>query len=241
MIDQFPRITLLFALTMPSACLAAGYPTDAEVMRATTNVRTDVHGHDKPDMVRTLVSCLKVSDGTAPGRRLGYLDHCVAYDLSMEAIGHVEEGGLPAATTAQIEARVHRYLAAAGVQAAAWPAIERSVMDRSEADLRLLAAVEAAPKRVYRRQDGSADVELARLADGSLHAHLDTGGHDCAGGVSGPLVGTGDTLVMSRTDENGGCALVISRTGGGLSVIEQACGDWHGAACDFNGNYPPAR
>ena len=159
----------------------------------------------------------------------------------MEAIAHVEQGGLPAATTAQIEARVHRYLAAAGVQAAAWPAIERSVLDRSDADLRLLAAVAPLGGSLDRRQDGNADIELARLADRSLHAHLDTGGRDCAGGVSGPLVGSGDTLVMSRTDESGRCALVISRTGSGLSVIEQACGDWHGAACDFNGNYPPAR
>ena len=235
------QVTLLLALGVPSACLAVGYPTDAEVMNAATNARNDIQTHNQSDMVRTMTSCLTLSDGTARGGRLNYLDHCTAYELSLEMIARDESGDLPPSTTAQIEGRVHRYLGAAGVQAAAWPAIERSVSARSEADLRLLAAVDAAPKQVYRRGDGAAHVELAHLADGSVHARLDTEGRECGGGVSGPVVESGGTLIMSRTDENGTCALAIGRTGGGLSVIEQACGDWHGAACDFNGRYSPAR
>jgi hypothetical protein len=49
----------------------------------------------------------------------------------------------------------------------------------------------------------------------------------------------GGTLVAEVTGQDDPCKVTISRRGRGIAVREQRCLNWHGAACDFNGELAP--
>jgi hypothetical protein len=73
------------------------------------------------------------------------------------------------------------------------------------------------------RKDGVYKVLLAvksRLCTGELEAYGEEKG--------GKLI----AAVVAQDDE---CKVTIARHGSGIAVSEHKCLNWHGAACDFNG------
>jgi hypothetical protein len=61
----------------------------------------------------------------------------------------------------------------------------------------------------------------------------------CTGELEAAGEAKGGTLVAEVTAQDDPCKVMISRRGRGIAVREQRCLNWHGAACDFNGDLAP--
>jgi hypothetical protein len=59
----------------------------------------------------------------------------------------------------------------------------------------------------------------------------------CAGGVDLNGKAKGKTLVATIKEDDNLCTITLKKTSRGLSVTEDGCLYYHGASCDFEGQY----
>ncbi|WP_442755576.1 hypothetical protein ACNHKD_02600 [Methylocystis sp. JAN1] len=81
------------------------------------------------------------------------------------------------------------------------------------------------------------DLVVAKRADGRFDVKADVATRGCAGEFEGAGALQGDALVAEAKFENEICALTLRRTKKGVSVMEDHCLSFHGAACEFSGDY----
>ena len=77
------------------------------------------------------------------------------------------------------------------------------------------------------------------VKDGIYRVLLTVKAGQCTGELEAAGEARGGTLVAEITAQDDPCKVVISRRGRGIAVREQRCLNWHGAACDFNGELAP--
>ncbi|WP_424360391.1 hypothetical protein [Methylocystis parvus] len=81
------------------------------------------------------------------------------------------------------------------------------------------------------------DLVVAKRADGRFGVKAEVATSGCMGEFEGVGALAGDALVAEAKFENETCALTLRRTKKGVSVEEDHCLPFHGAACEFSGAY----
>jgi hypothetical protein len=87
----------------------------------------------------------------------------------------------------------------------------------------------------------SQELRITKRADGRFGVTADVATRGCAGEVEAVGAGDGDTLKAEAKFDNETCALTLRRTRKGVSVEEDHCLPFHGAACEFSGDYRKKR
>jgi hypothetical protein len=89
----------------------------------------------------------------------------------------------------------------------------------------------------------SQELEINKLPDGSFDINAVVGNQGCAGSIVARGAADGDNLkAQAKTDNNATCILELRRTKKGVSVDEgDNCSYFHGASCDFTGDYREKR
>jgi len=77
------------------------------------------------------------------------------------------------------------------------------------------------------------------LKDGVYKVLLTVKSRQCTGELEAYGQAKGGTVVAAVAAQDDPCKVTISRRGRGIAVREQSCLNWHGAACDFNGDLAP--
>jgi hypothetical protein len=83
----------------------------------------------------------------------------------------------------------------------------------------------------------SQEIEIKKSGDGSYNVEASVATRACAGEFNGAGPVTGDILRATAELEKDRCTLILRRTKTGVSVEEENCLPFHGAACDFTGDY----
>lgn len=82
------------------------------------------------------------------------------------------------------------------------------------------------------------EATITRRPGGDYKVVLDVAVRGCIGSFEGVGVSRKDSLLAQAHDpDDGGCKITIRKTRNGIAVKEDACSYWHGAACEFSGNY----
>ena len=92
-----------------------------------------------------------------------------------------------------------------------------------------------------RRAGRDSDIAIRRLPDGRYSVKASLAWQRCMGQFEGAGTVQGDTLVASKSDGGETCTLTIRNRSGKLAVTERNCLFFHGASCEFEGLYGPAR
>jgi hypothetical protein len=87
----------------------------------------------------------------------------------------------------------------------------------------------------------SQELRITKRPDGRFDVTADVATRGCAGEVEAAGASEGDTLRAEAKFENETCALTLRRTRKGVSVEEDHCLPFHGAACEFSGDYRKKR
>jgi hypothetical protein len=87
----------------------------------------------------------------------------------------------------------------------------------------------------------SQGLEIKRRADGRFDVTADVATKGCTGEFEGAGAADGDTLKAEAKFDNETCILLLRRTTKGVSVEEDHCLPFHGAACEFTGDYRKRR
>lgn len=90
--------------------------------------------------------------------------------------------------------------------------------------------------RSYRQQ-----LTIKKRADGRFDVTAVVGTEGCSGLVEARAAAAGDGLKAEAAFDGGTCVLTLRRTTSGVSVQTENCGVFHGAACDFDGDYRKRR
>ncbi len=78
---------------------------------------------------------------------------------------------------------------------------------------------------------------VAKRADGRFDVTANVATRGCAGEFEGVGARDGDVLRAEAKFESETCALTLRRTKKGVSALEDHCLPFHGAACEFSGDY----
>ncbi len=81
------------------------------------------------------------------------------------------------------------------------------------------------------------ELRITKRADGRLDVKAEVGARACTGEVEASGTADGDVLKAEARDGNETCTLTLRRTKKGLRVEEDNCSLFHGAACEFSGDY----
>lgn len=96
-------------------------------------------------------------------------------------------------------------------------------------------AADFAGEFTFDRGGYSQEADITKSADGSYKVEAYVGKRSgCSGAFDGTGRLEGADLVARKADDET-CRLTITRTRNGIRIIENNCGPWHGASCDFNG------
>lgn len=88
------------------------------------------------------------------------------------------------------------------------------------------------------------DLTITKRKDGGFDIKVGVGTPGCTGSMDARGVAEGDLLkarARSGDGDEGSCVFEVRRTEKGVRVEADACGYFHGAACDFNGDYREKR
>ena len=86
--------------------------------------------------------------------------------------------------------------------------------------------------KTYRQQ-----LTIKKRADGRFDVTAVVGTEGCSGLVEAHGEAGRDALQAKAAFDGGTCVLSIRRAKSGVSVQTENCGFFHGAACDFDGDY----
>jgi hypothetical protein len=86
--------------------------------------------------------------------------------------------------------------------------------------------------RTYRQE-----LTVEKRADGGFDVTAVVGTEGCSGLVEARGAASGDALKARAAFDGGTCVLTLRRTNLGLSAHAENCEFFHGAACDFDGDY----
>lgn len=86
--------------------------------------------------------------------------------------------------------------------------------------------------RSYRQE-----LTIKKRADGRFDVTAVVGTEGCSGLVEARGEADRDALQAKAAFDGGTCVLSLRRAGPGVSVQTENCGFFHGAACDFDGDY----
>ena len=105
----------------------------------------------------------------------------------------------------------------------------------------LFAADAAAFEGRYGRSgaDFRQSVVITRQGDGIYKVLLTVQSRLCTGELEAIGEVVGGNLVAEVTAQDDECKVTIARRGSGISVRESKCLNWHGAACEFDGQLQP--
>ena len=81
------------------------------------------------------------------------------------------------------------------------------------------------------------ELRVAKQADGRFKIEADVATPGCAGEVEAIGASQGDVLTGTAAFDTEKCTLTLRRTKKGVSVEEDNCLPFHGAACEFSGDY----
>jgi hypothetical protein len=89
----------------------------------------------------------------------------------------------------------------------------------------------------------SQELEITKLPNGSFDISVVVGTQGCAGAIRARGVADGESLeAQAKTDDNATCILELRRTNKGVRVDEgNNCSYFHGASCEFTGDYRKKR
>jgi hypothetical protein len=90
--------------------------------------------------------------------------------------------------------------------------------------------------RAYRQE-----LTIKKRADGRFDVSAVVGTEGCTGLVDARGAVEGDALKAEAGFEGGTCVLAVRRTKTGVSVHTRNCQFFHGASCDFDGDYRKRR
>ena len=82
--------------------------------------------------------------------------------------------------------------------------------------------------------EGEVTLELTPTGPGSYRFDVATAAPNCFGSVSGEAIDAEGQIVGTSGDD-ANCKIYMTKTRDGMAVGEESCGDWHGAACAFDG------
>ncbi len=85
----------------------------------------------------------------------------------------------------------------------------------------------------------SQDLTITKRKDGSFDIEATVGTPGCSGAIDARGAADGDLLKAQAKadDSDSSCAFEIRRTRKGVRVDAEACTDFHGASCEFTGDY----
>ena len=90
--------------------------------------------------------------------------------------------------------------------------------------------------RAYRQE-----LTIKKRADGRFDVTAVVGTGDCSGVVDARGATDNDTLKAEAKFDGGTCVLKLRRTNTGVSVKAENCDFFHGASCEFDGDYRKRR
>jgi hypothetical protein len=85
------------------------------------------------------------------------------------------------------------------------------------------------------------ELTIKKRADGRFDVTAVVGTEGCAGLVEARGAAGGDTLKAESKFDGGTCVLAVRRTKTGVSVQADNCEFFHGASCEFDGDYRKRR
>jgi hypothetical protein len=103
----------------------------------------------------------------------------------------------------------------------------------------LAASASAFEGRYGSSNTGNRTAVITRSNEGIYKVLLTVTSGQCTGELEAYGEAGGGTLVAEVAAQDDPRKVTISRRGGGIAVREQRCLNWHGAACDFNGQLQP--
>jgi hypothetical protein len=86
--------------------------------------------------------------------------------------------------------------------------------------------------RAYRQE-----LTVKKRADGRFDVTAVVGTEGCSGLVDARGAAEGETLKAEAEFDGGTCDLMLRRTRTGVRVQEENCESFHGASCEFDGDY----
>ncbi|RYE39759.1 MAG: hypothetical protein EOP21_10305 [Hyphomicrobiales bacterium] len=78
---------------------------------------------------------------------------------------------------------------------------------------------------------------ITPTGNGGQSVKLSVSAERCVGKLDAIGRMQGDALVASPPKTDDSCRITIRKTGNGISIDEDKCLYWHGAACEFSGPY----
>ena len=81
------------------------------------------------------------------------------------------------------------------------------------------------------------DLTIKKLPDGRFDVTAVVGTEGCSGLVDASGAADGDMLKAEAGFDGGTCVLKLRRTKTGVSVQAENCDFFHGASCEFDGDY----
>lgn len=87
-------------------------------------------------------------------------------------------------------------------------------------------------------------LDVEKSPDGRYGVRFDVSNRGCEGKLEGRGAVSNGALVIRPREPYGAsdkCVVRAKRVGASLSVKEKGCLAWHGAACDFEGDYEPRK
>ena len=81
------------------------------------------------------------------------------------------------------------------------------------------------------------EATITRRPGGDYKVVLDVAVRGCTGAFEGVGAKIKGGLLAQNHAPDDACKITIRKTRNGIAVKEDACSYWHGAACEFSGNY----
>jgi hypothetical protein len=85
------------------------------------------------------------------------------------------------------------------------------------------------------------DLTITKRADGGFDVTAVVGTEGCSGLIDARGAAHGDMLKAEAGFEGGTCVLALRRTKSGVKVQAENCASFHGASCEFDGDYRKRR
>ena len=85
------------------------------------------------------------------------------------------------------------------------------------------------------------ELTIKKRADGRFDVTAVVGTEGCSGSVDARGAADGDRLKAEAEFDGGTCVLKLRRTKTGVSIQANNCDFFHGASCDFDGDYRKRR
>ncbi|MGJ0392804.1 MAG: hypothetical protein ACR650_08625 [Methylocystis sp.] len=83
----------------------------------------------------------------------------------------------------------------------------------------------------------SQEIEIKKSGDGGYSVEASVATRGCTGEFDGAGAVAGDLLRATAVLEKESCTLILRRKKKGVSVEEENCLPFHGASCEFSGDY----